>query len=171
MSLLPDPNEFDSPMIAIRDPLRESMRGLLAPGKRLAYVLAGDAVFTIRSLSTDVRFTFRVQQADGPKPLWFVRLLSGPDNRSDYQYLGILVPRSPAGYTPGVTTFFRFVLTAKSRCTLQAPSVRAMSWLVDHFEDARAEVWHDGSCGRCGRRLTVPESIASGIGPTCAGRS
>lgn len=26
----------------------------------------------------------------------------------------------------------------------------------------------EGACGRCGRKLTVPGSIASGIGPTCA---
>ena len=30
------------------------------------------------------------------------------------------------------------------------------------------EVWHEGRCGRCNRALTVPESIASGIGPECA---
>lgn len=29
------------------------------------------------------------------------------------------------------------------------------------------EVWHEGRCGRCGRRLTVPESIANGLGPEC----
>ena len=33
----------------------------------------------------------------------------------------------------------------------------------------KAEVWHEGSCGRCGRKLTVPESIENGLGPVCAG--
>jgi len=28
-------------------------------------------------------------------------------------------------------------------------------------------VFHEGACGRCGRTLTVPESIASGFGPEC----
>lgn len=32
------------------------------------------------------------------------------------------------------------------------------------------EVWHEGRCGRCGRKLTVPESIETGIGPDCAKR-
>jgi hypothetical protein len=27
---------------------------------------------------------------------------------------------------------------------------------------------HNGSCGRCGRKLTVPTSIKAGIGPECA---
>lgn len=33
----------------------------------------------------------------------------------------------------------------------------------------KVEVWHEGRCGACGRRLTVPESIAQGLGPVCAG--
>jgi hypothetical protein len=32
---------------------------------------------------------------------------------------------------------------------------------------ATLEFWHEGRCGRCGRRLTVPDSIASGYGPEC----
>jgi hypothetical protein len=28
----------------------------------------------------------------------------------------------------------------------------------------------EGTCVRCNRRLTTPESIESGIGPVCAGR-
>jgi predicted metal-dependent hydrolase len=29
-------------------------------------------------------------------------------------------------------------------------------------------VHHEGKCGRCGRLLTVPSSIESGIGPECS---
>jgi hypothetical protein len=29
------------------------------------------------------------------------------------------------------------------------------------------EFRHEGRCGRCGRTLTVPESIDSGFGPEC----
>jgi hypothetical protein len=29
------------------------------------------------------------------------------------------------------------------------------------------EIWHEGRCGRCGRKLTVPESIHNGYGPEC----
>ena len=137
------------------------MRGLLAPGARKAYCLAGHAIFTARSLSTGQRFTYKVVKADGPGELWFVRLLSGPDNEGDYQYVGVVKRHWQAGH-------LEFALTGKSRAGREAPSVRAISWLVRNWEDARAEVWHEGSCGRCGRRLTVPESIASGIGPTCA---
>jgi hypothetical protein len=30
------------------------------------------------------------------------------------------------------------------------------------------EVWHEGKCGKCGRALTVPSSILTGIGPECS---
>jgi hypothetical protein len=29
------------------------------------------------------------------------------------------------------------------------------------------EIWHEGKCGKCGRQLTVPSSIETGIGPEC----
>ena len=36
---------------------------------------------------------------------------------------------------------------------------------------ANVTVWHEGKCGACGRKLTVPDSIKSGIGPVCAARA
>ena len=30
------------------------------------------------------------------------------------------------------------------------------------------EIFHEGRCCACGRKLTTPESILSGIGPECA---
>lgn len=140
------------------------MRGVLAPGRRRAYALAGRATITIRSTRTGERFTYRVSRAnDEPYakinrgPVWFVGLLGGPDNVADYRYIGVVDERG-------------FRLTAKSRVGPSAPSVVAFSWLARNWESGLVEVWHEGSCGRCGRRLTVPESIESGIGPTCAGR-
>jgi hypothetical protein len=47
----------------------------------------------------------------------------------------------------------------------------------DHFPNAQdnfvtsAEFHHCGFCCRCGRTLTDPASIESGIGPICAGRA
>jgi hypothetical protein len=44
----------------------------------------------------------------------------------------------------------------------------AFGWAWRHPDSDKLEVWHEGRCGRCGRRLTVPESIESGLGPECA---
>jgi hypothetical protein len=35
---------------------------------------------------------------------------------------------------------------------------------------ATFEFWHEGRCAACARRLTVPQSIATGFGPDCADR-
>lgn len=129
------------------------MRGQLASGRRAGYILAGHATFTIRNPQTGTRFTYTVKKPD-VRPFYFVGLLSGPDNTADYEYLGVV--------DHGV-----FRLTAKSHVSATAPSAQAFEWLSRHWEDDRVEVWHEGRCGRCGRRLTVPESIESGIGPVC----
>ncbi len=138
----------------------EAMRGVLAAGRRRAFVLAGNAVVTIRSSKTQTRFTYRVQISKpkiGQQPVWFVKLLNGADNTSDYTYLGTLFAHG-------------FRTTRASRISSAAPSFVAFEWLSRHWEDARVDVWHEGRCGRCGCTLTVPESIESGIGPTCAGK-
>lgn len=141
--------------------MENSMRGELAPGLRAAYVYAGNAIFTIRSKKTNARYTFKVvpsvytsQQHDTSH---FVRLLCGPDNESDYRYMGLILDKKT------------FKTTAKSAVKIDAPSAVAFAWFARNIESPIVEVWHEGRCGRCGRKLTVPESIASGIGPVCKG--
>jgi hypothetical protein len=132
------------------------------------FALAGKATLTIRSKQSGTRFTFKIAQpkrrpGDTRKPIWFVSLLSGASNESDYRYLGQV-------YADG-----RYVHGQKSPVSPDAPSARAFAWFwqaVQHPDGEQAlsliEVWHEGCCGRCGRKLTVPESIASGFGPECA---
>lgn len=138
-----------------------AMRGILAPGKRRQYVIAGNATVTIRSTQTGTRFTYKVQESKdnrpGQMPIYFVKLLNGPDNNGDYTYIGAIFANG-------------FRATKGTRISTTAPSFVAFEWLSRHWEDRRVEVWHEGRCGRCGRVLTVPESIESGIGPTCAGK-
>jgi len=155
----------ESAFVAIEDSdvIARTMRGQLAEGKRKAFVLAGHAIFTLRSKATQTRFTFKVTQSDPAKcrpgqfPVYFVSLLNGSDNTGDFAYIGTI-------FADG------FRVTRKSRVSADAPSAIAFSWFMKHLEDSRVEVWHEGRCGRCGRTLTVPESIESGLGPICAGK-
>ena len=61
-----------------------------------AFLLAGNARLTLRSLKTGARFTYRVRAKDasadqlGDRGPFFVSLLSGPDNEADYQFLGTM---------------------------------------------------------------------------------
>lgn len=132
----------------------------LEQGTEKSFALAGNAVLTLRSRKTGQRYTYRIRKHD-TKDLWFVALLEGPDNVTDYKYLGVI---EHDGYR----------VTQKSYQP-QAPSQKAFRYFWDFAGNdctvpACLEVWHAGRCGRCARRLTVPESIASGFGPECLGK-
>jgi len=132
------------------------------------FLYAGNATFTLRSLKTGMRYTYKIrvkkEDLDTPDPTYFVNLLRGPDNTKDFAYMGVL--RNTG----------QFNITSASRMTRGAPAVKALLWFLGAMQGERAvltgqlEVWHEGKCGRCGRLLTVPESVMRGIGPECAGK-
>lgn len=124
------------------------------------FMLAGRARMTLVSRKTGTRFTYRItMQAGTPH---FVSVLTGPDNRTAFTFLGTLFQE-------------RYWAHGKnSKIGRTAPSSLAWVWALPHLLQGRlppgCEVWHEGKCGRCGRALTVPESIALGLGPECAGK-
>jgi hypothetical protein len=130
------------------------------------YMLAGHAIVTLNSKITNAHFTYKIVRAklrasEEVAP-HFVSVLAAAENGADesYRYLGTIFGES------------QFRLTRKSGVSLTAPSYVAFAWtwnnlMAGHLCSA-LEIWHEGVCGRCGRLLTVPESIAAGIGPVCA---
>jgi hypothetical protein len=174
------------------------MQGLLSTWQAVEdFIFAGNATFTLMSKKTGVRFTYKVrakkedlarleQEEDlrlhaaehgnilefrpamtESEVTYFVGLLRGPDNLQDYSYMGVL-RKNPTRY---------FWTAASGKVGRQAPAYKALVWFVDAMKCGRAvlgsslEVWHAGKCGRCGRKLTVPESIAAGLGPECSRRA
>lgn len=135
------------------------------PDDALTFMLAGKATVTLRSVRTEKRFTFKIKQAKerGTKNpidgLFFVALMNGPDNETNFQYMGTI--RNNV-----------YELGRKSHLTTTAPSHVAFDWFWKNmrFDDCfkLVELWHEGRCGKCNRKLTVPESIERGIGPECA---
>lgn len=130
------------------------------------FLLAGNAVFTIDT-PDDGHRTYRVRRSESKQygTKLFVSMLTGPNNEEDYTYLGVL---------DEFTGFVR--TTAKSSFPQDAKPVRLLNrvlarvWTNDHaaYEQHGYSTQHEGRCGRCGRTLTVPESVDSGIGPECA---
>lgn len=125
----------------------------------LDFIHGGNARFTIRSRKTQTRYTYKVTEPKGPG-LYFVSLMTGRDNEADFSYLGMI--------RGGV-----FSLTRGSTMLASRDPVKAFEWTyrqltVKGVIPDTLEVWHEGRCGRCGRLLTVPESIASGFGPECS---
>ncbi len=131
----------------------------------LHYMMQGKATITVQSRKTETRFTFKIKRANPDQPtvpsVFFVSVMTGPDNEASYSYVGIL--RSGD-----------FRLTAKSKFGEDDPRVKAFAWVFGNLRQLKLpeslEIWHEGQCGRCGRKLTVPSSIESGIGPECSRR-
>jgi len=144
------------------------------------FVLGGKAIFTLDlnneyAFSNDLKdhYTFKVSKKENPEneryPVtYFVSLLTGPDNTSNYTYLGLLDPATGTVRT-----------TAKSCASGDSLMVRLLNrtmnlvWSenTEAITNAGFDIHHEGRCGRCGRVLTVPESILSGFGPECAGKA
>lgn len=167
----------DEPIVELRRPIR-------TPTQLLAMIIAGRSILTVRSNRSQDRLTFRFRRPDpepGKKrPIW-VSILGGPEGgftRSQDEH-GPVVELAPRAWSflgtiwPEDGRAWTFRHSHKSKIATDAPVVKAATWIgrmipfsVDHLME-EAEWWHEGRCGRCGRRLTVPESIESGFGPEC----
>tara|TARA_Y100000361_G_scaffold124610_2_gene117788 strand:- start:1036 stop:1464 length:429 start_codon:yes stop_codon:yes gene_type:complete len=127
------------------------------------FITSGKATFTVTSARTGQHFTYRVKQTEPGAHGYFVSVLTGPDNVRDYTYAGMLFDSDQG---------LAFRLTKGSKVSGDAPSFRGFEWLVrmvnaDKGVSDHATLDHMGKCGRCGRALTHPESIATGLGPEC----
>lgn len=155
-------------------------------------VRSGGGVITMRAKKSGVRHTYRIKRAPKreeemyPPLTWFVGLLVGEDNALSYQYLGMLIAQPvrrkgrgrkallAAGEEEEHTLLFR--LTAKSALGEGTAPVQGFRWLIELLtgtaEEARrlfsqVDIYRCVDCRRCGRLLTVPESVMLGLGPSC----
>jgi hypothetical protein len=135
------------------------------------WVLAGRAVFTIQQPAgapEKPHYTFKVKRVE-PNGQWpeafFVKLLTRPNNQTDFTYIGKLTKATGQTKTTGKSVKFEgsYPLRLLNR-TL------ARVWANDNvaFEKHGYHVHHEGRCARCGKPLTVPESIETGFGPECS---
>lgn len=129
------------------------------PKAAISFVLGGNATFTLVSKQTGDRYTFRVRAAKDKRGMYFASTLIGSDNETDYAYLGYISDRHG------------LALQAGKKGKPDDVRFRALAWLLralaaDHMPST-VEFWHEGRCARCNRKLTDPESIATGYGPEC----
>lgn len=133
--------------------------------KQLDFIMGGRATFTVLNRETGNRLTFKVKRKETDKgTLYFVGVLSGPDNTSDYTYLGTIFPDGSFRQTKG------------SQVGPGAVSYKGFKFIWERLRTGwelpeQVEFWHEGRCCKCGRVLTVPESIERGMGPECAGKA
>lgn len=168
--------------------------------RQLIFMLAGNATFTLVSQKTGTRFTYNVKRVccgsckrdftgrkdvsclkctchqTGQPGKFFVSLLTGPDNESNYSHMGMLVSGKTmeSFMDNGNPPSYVLVTTRNSKVGVEAPSYVAFNWVFEQLQQGKdpqnVEIYHAGKCGMCGRKLTVPMSIQIGIGPECLGR-
>ena len=124
-----------------------------------AFITGGNATVTLRPTVSGSHLTFKVAapKREGVNRVLFVSVLCGPDS---YCYIGML----------GENGDYR--VTAKTRPAKDATAIAAFRFcmvnLVRGVIPATLEIRHIGRCGCCGRKITTPSSLDSGIGPECA---
>jgi hypothetical protein len=116
----------------------------------LNFILAGNSTSTFLNRETDNRFTYKVKKSKD-SDLFFVSVLTSPDV---YTYVGY------------ITNDFK--LGKKSKISKDAQSVKVFNYIFRKLKSGnlpeQIEIWHNG---KCARKLTVPSSIDTGIGPEC----
>ena len=118
----------------------------------------GNAIFTVTN-PMGKHYTYKIRHPD--KKPFFVSLLTGPDNCTNYTYLGMYIPQNKT-----------VKLTEKSKFTEDSTPVKVIRWAIQMIADNKPlpkgySILHEGRCCRCGRLLTTQESIINGIGPEC----
>lgn len=124
----------------------------------LAFLLAGKATFTVVSEATGERFTYQVRNWKKAKygTMHFVSVRTG----NDYAKIGVVKDKA-------------YFNSGGHNTDLGSDDTRTLGFryifgnLLKNRMPPKAEIWHEGTCGRCSRPLTDPVSISRGIGPEC----
>ncbi len=133
------------------------------------FIFAGKSTFTLEvpdefktKYCTKPHYTFRLIKKDD---IFFAQLLTGPDNTSNYSYIGIVkngeLLHTKKSFVSKDSLPFRF---------LSRILYNAVNGTLEEVEKKGFVLHNEGRCGRCGRKLTTPESCDLGIGPECFSR-
>lgn len=132
--------------------------------KDIRFFTAGKALFTVGNDKCE-HYTFKVRRGKDKFANFFgISILTGPDNKSSYTYMG-MYNSSTLSAKP----------THKSTMTADAKPFKVFNWAVKQISERKElpmgyTIQHEGKCCRCGRTLTTPDSVELGIGPECIKR-
>ena len=153
------------------------------------FLTAGEAIFTVvpdpSAPWTRPHYTYKITRKDGERGrVYFIStyITSASEDREDAQQVGALAHadrQSPYAWSymgllvaPAAQRLPSVLkLTAKSTFAEGSGMVQILTRALDAIAVGRAplqwQILHSGACGRCGRTLTHPESLTTGIGPEC----
>lgn len=135
---------------------------LLSSENAKTAMFAGKAFITIKNADTGNHYTYKIKRHKNkrgePIDLWFVSLFTGNDNTKDYTFFGTIFADKS------------FKVSEKTRIG-GSIGARGFMYVYSHLLrntlTPNLQIWHEGRCCKCGRKLTNPLSIQTGIGPEC----
>jgi hypothetical protein len=143
------------------------------------FFFGGRSYFTVSDPQGE-RYTFRIQKLaekkkkrKSDKDVFFASVMTGPDNTRSYSYMGVFEPdKCPQIKGSKIQRESLVRRTKNSKVSEDDLALKVMRWAIWVIMTEREipegyKIQHEGRCGKCGRRLTVPESIERGIGPVC----
>ena len=137
------------------------MMNSLSIDKSKKFLFGGNSTFTVVSKKTNHRITFKVKKLKS-KDIYFVSYLFGKDNQNSFKFIGTIFGKN-GSYNP----------SRKNNNNPNSKINKSFNWiyksLIEESDEkfSQIEFFHEGKCGKCGRKLTVPSSIESGFGPHC----
>lgn len=125
------------------------------------FIFAGNALFTVVNEDTKNHVTIKIKKHKDEE-IWFVSVLDA----GLYNTIGTL------------SIFLKTMVYKHSENSMISSNhrkVKVFRWFYTNFLDKQdkypmIKVYHHGKCGRCGKKLTTPNSIKEGIGPVCGGK-
>lgn len=144
---------------------RIGRQGNITQDKALEFMLAGKAEFILHSTKTNDDFKFELtkkeSREDKDKFIYFLNVLNGYEKT----YAGVV-------WFDNKTQEFKFSQGKKGNISPTEISIRSLMFVLNKLLRKEIvqylDVFHVGKCGKCGKKLTTPESILTGLGPVCA---
>ena len=118
---------------------------LATPAAAKNFMLAGKAIFTLVSMKTGTRYTYKVTHKPANEKYgesWMVSYLTGPDNWANYSYIGQIKNGT-------------FRTTAASKLTMASAPVAGFNWAFTRISDWPGNTEH-GSLARWQVRTLWP---------------
>lgn len=147
--------------------LRNIIRKAITAAQFRNFIFAGRSVFTLENKASGNYITFKflqIKKAGKVIPNQFgINCKVLGDKDAGYQFLGFLdIERK---------TFKRW---GSQSSNPNYVGYKTLSWLLSNLgqlekfaDNDKLAIYHEGTCCKCGRPLTVPHSIDTGIGPDC----
>jgi hypothetical protein len=111
---------------------------------------------TVLSKATNKEFTYRIARSEF-KEKWYTQVYV-ETQYLQFRHLGV----------------YREGGIFKAGQPVTSPAAKGAGWVLGNCEkgnfalvNAQAEIYHTGSCLKCGKELTDSDSIKAGLGPIC----